>query len=139
MLFERAKIVDTGTNPASLYLPIAARPAEAMHPHSEQTGRPPDWQGEIVEARSAEIQAVTCAKMHSRGDAGGRKKPSRAARGISTLAYSVRSCATSETTLTRSSAESRSRLNWSSWGVNRLNQIFRASGRTDQNSQNSRK
>src|SRR6266446_9481464 len=106
--------------PLSLHdaLPIAASPAEAMHPHSEQTGRPPNWQGEIVVARSAEIQAVTCAKMHSRGAAGGCRNPSRTTWGISTLAYSVRSSAISETTLTRSSAERRSRQNWSSWGVN---------------------
>src|SRR5712671_3579847 len=108
MLLERAKIVETGTSPTNLCLPIAASPADAMHPHSEQTGRPPNWQGEIVVARSAEIQAVTCEKMHSRGDAGGRKNPSRTAPGISTLAYSVRSCAISETALTRSSAERRS-------------------------------
>src|SRR5437870_13720936 len=99
MLVERAKIVETGTSPASLYLPIAASPAEAMHPHSEQTGCPPNWQGEIVVARSDETQAVTWAKMHSLGDAGGRKKPSRTTWGISTLGYSVRSSAISETAL----------------------------------------
>jgi hypothetical protein len=39
---ETWKIVETGMNDATLYLPIAANPAEAIHPHSVQTGSPPN-------------------------------------------------------------------------------------------------
>jgi len=38
---EVQKVSESGNKPASLYLPIAASPAEAMHhPHSEQTRSP---------------------------------------------------------------------------------------------------
>ena len=71
ILLETEKTLEIGSRPANLYLPKEARPAEAMHPHSAQTGRPPNWQGVTRVVRSAEMQVVACAKMHSRGDEGG--------------------------------------------------------------------
>jgi hypothetical protein len=53
-------MVETGRNLSSLDLPIAASPAEAVQPHSEQTGRPPNWQGEMRVVKSAEMQFVVC-------------------------------------------------------------------------------
>src|SRR5579862_1137547 len=74
---EREKIEDTGSRPAILYLPMADSPAEAMQPHSEHNGVPPNWQGETAVRKSAEKHAVVCAKMHSSGELGGFRKPSR--------------------------------------------------------------
>lgn len=48
-----------------------AMPADAMQPHSEHTGRPPNWHGLTVVFMSAVKQVVTLAKMHSAGDWGG--------------------------------------------------------------------
>jgi len=70
-LFETVKIFDTGINPASWYLPMDASPAEAPQPHSEHTGCPPNWQGRICVVKSAEMQFVVCANMHSSGALGG--------------------------------------------------------------------
>ena len=33
------------TSPPNRWFATEARPAEAMQPHSEQTGLPPNWQG----------------------------------------------------------------------------------------------
>src|SRR5579862_2933800 len=85
IFFETEKSVWTGTRPATLNFPTAARPAEAMQPHSEHTGLPPNWQGLIFVCRSAEMQVVFCAKMHWSGEDGGRRKPSQTCRGISNL------------------------------------------------------
>src|SRR6266700_6208605 len=59
---EREKMPEMGIRPASLCLETAERPAEAMQPHSVQTGRPPNWQGSIRVDRSAETHVVVCAK-----------------------------------------------------------------------------
>ena len=42
-----------------------------MHPQLEQSGVPPNWQGEISRLKSAEMQVVVCAKMQSSGPLGG--------------------------------------------------------------------
>src|SRR5438067_8690811 len=44
---------------------------EAIQPHCEQSGSPPNWQGTTWLLRSAEMVCVVCAKMHSSGDDGG--------------------------------------------------------------------
>ena len=59
------------TKPPNLYFANDAKPAEAMQPHSEQTGRPPNWQGVIGVVKSEETHAVVWANMHSWGDEGG--------------------------------------------------------------------
>src|SRR2546425_2566846 len=64
-------MLEMGTRPASLYLETTERPAEAMQPHSAQTGRPPNWQGSMRVDRSAETHVVVCAKRHWLGDCGG--------------------------------------------------------------------
>jgi hypothetical protein len=48
-------------------------PAEAMQPHCEQSGLPPNWQGLILPSRSAVTENVVRAKIHSLGDCGGRR------------------------------------------------------------------
>src|SRR5579862_6572240 len=68
---EAAKSEPMETTPPTLYLPNAASPAEAKHPHSEQTGFPPNWHGEIGVVKSEETHWVVCAKMHSSGAEGG--------------------------------------------------------------------
>ena len=42
-----------------------------MQPQLEQSGVPPNWQGEIWRSKSAETQVVVCAKMQSSGLCGG--------------------------------------------------------------------
>ena len=59
---EAANILATGIRPATRNLPTAASPAEAMHPHSLQTGLPPSSHGTTCDAKSADTQAVTCEK-----------------------------------------------------------------------------
>ena len=70
ILWDQAKMSETFTRPAILYLPTFARAAEATQPHSLHTGRPPNWQGPIGVVRSAETHVVTCEKIHSLGEAG---------------------------------------------------------------------
>ncbi len=82
IFLEKEKMSETWTKPANLYFPIDARPAEAIQPHSEQTGRPPNWHGVMRVVRSAEMQVVVCAKMHCWGDVGGCKYPSRTRSGM---------------------------------------------------------
>ena len=50
--------------PGSRYAPTAVSPADAMQPHCEQSGLPPNWQGVMRCSKSAEMQLVVCAKMH---------------------------------------------------------------------------
>ena len=49
----------------------ALSPAEAMQPHCEQSGVPPNWQGVIRVFKSAVSESVVRAKMHSAGERGG--------------------------------------------------------------------
>jgi hypothetical protein len=69
--FETVKSDPICTNPPSLYLPNAASPAEAKHPHSVQTGFPPNWQGVMGVVKSDDTQLVVCAKMQASGELGG--------------------------------------------------------------------
>ena len=46
--WDARKISATGSTPPSRYRPMEAKPAEAMQPHSEHTGFPPNWQGLMV-------------------------------------------------------------------------------------------
>jgi hypothetical protein len=62
---------DSGTSAPSLCFPIALNAAGAAQPHSAQTGRPPNRQGVTRVVRSAEMQVVVWAKMHSCGEDGG--------------------------------------------------------------------
>ena len=50
---DALKILLTSTVPSNLCVPSALRPAEAMQPHCEQSGFPPNWQGEMRVLRSA--------------------------------------------------------------------------------------
>ncbi|MCI0660856.1 MAG: hypothetical protein L0220_07255, partial [Acidobacteria bacterium] len=60
-----AKYTDlTGKNPNSRISPKAFNPADAMHPHWEQSGLPPNWQGLIRAFKSAVMLKVVRAKMH---------------------------------------------------------------------------
>src|SRR5215467_5463455 len=59
--------------PGSLILPIEFKPADAMQPHCEQSGLPPNWHGLTRLFRSAVIVRVVFAKMHSVGFDGGSK------------------------------------------------------------------
>src|SRR2546427_11453375 len=90
-------MLEMGTRPASLYLETTERPAEAMQPHSAQTGRPPNWQGSMRVDRSAETHVVVCAKRHWLGDCGGPREPARTPAGVLTLGKSVRSALHSAT------------------------------------------
>src|SRR5215471_13980432 len=100
--WEAEKRADSGSRPASLYLPIAASPAEAMQPHSAQTGRPPNWQGVIRVAKSAEIHVHACAKMQVSGDFGGSKYPFKMMSDISSFGKEVRNRKSSRTAFDRS-------------------------------------
>ena len=42
ILLDTSKIAETGISDATLYLPIEASPADAIQPHSVQTGSPPN-------------------------------------------------------------------------------------------------
>ena len=57
--------------PGSVWWPTAANAIDAMQPQREQSGSPPNWQGEILVFKSAEILSVVREKMHSFGDWGG--------------------------------------------------------------------
>jgi hypothetical protein len=52
---------------------MLASPEDAMQPHSEHTGLPPNWHGVTRVFKSAETQTVLRAKMHSEGESGGRR------------------------------------------------------------------
>src|SRR5262249_2786326 len=99
---EREKMADTGIRPPNLYFPIEAKPAEAIQPHSLQTGCPPNWQGVIRLVKSAETQLVICANRHSRGELGGDKYPSRTTAGMCNFGNKARSRPSSLTTSVRS-------------------------------------
>ena len=60
-----AENLRSGMKPASRYSPGEFKPTDAMHPHCDQSGLPPFWQGVIGALRSAEMQAIVCEKMHS--------------------------------------------------------------------------
>ena len=57
--------------PMILCAPTAFSPAEAMQPHCEQSGLPPNWQGVMRCSKSAEMHDVVCAKMQLSGPSGG--------------------------------------------------------------------
>ena len=54
--------------PTTLWCPTAARPMEAMQPHWEQSGSPPNWHGVMTVLRSAETVWVVRAKIQSAGE-----------------------------------------------------------------------
>ncbi len=62
--------------PTSLRCPTAASPIEAMQPHREQSGSPPNWQGSTRVLKSAESVHVVWAKMQRSGDNGGDRNSS---------------------------------------------------------------
>ncbi len=82
---DALKIAPTRRPPGSRCRPTAARPADAMQPHCEQSGMPPNWHGVILVEKSAETHSVVCAKMHSSGDSGGSASASISAFGICIL------------------------------------------------------
>src|SRR5690348_18511547 len=53
--------------------PTAARPIEAIQPHCEQSGFPPNWQGSTFLCKSADKASVVLAKMHCAGELGGER------------------------------------------------------------------
>ena len=57
--------------PPSFTPASACIPAEAIQPHSAQTGLPPNWHGLTRVFRSAERQVVSRAKVQSLGERGG--------------------------------------------------------------------
>src|SRR5581483_10176456 len=64
MALEILKIVPRRTPGSSSLCPSPANAMEAMHPHCEQSGSPPNWQGWILVFKSAETVSVEPAKMH---------------------------------------------------------------------------
>src|SRR6476646_12229560 len=57
--------------PTILRCPTAANPIDAIQPHREQSGVPPNWQGSTFVRKSADNERVVVAKIHRSGDAGG--------------------------------------------------------------------
>jgi hypothetical protein len=51
---EALNMVPTESIPPNLWAAMAARPIDAMHPHDEQSGFPPNWHGVIFVSRSAD-------------------------------------------------------------------------------------
>jgi hypothetical protein len=127
----------TTTIPASLSRPMAVIPTEATHPHSEQTGLPPNWHVVMRVARSADRHSVLRAKMHSAREAGGRRYPSKTYRGSCTSGKRCAHVANSFKARARSPFWSCSAKSLTACGVNRLNQILRAFERSDQKRANS--
>src|SRR4029077_6076737 len=103
MLTEPVKTVPPGTKPHSLWRPTAARPAEAMHPHCEQSGLPPNWHGVMRCSKSAEMHEGVCAKMHSSGLLGGVAYCLTSPSGIAIFLYLRLSDISAATTRSRSS------------------------------------
>src|SRR5258708_9790882 len=66
-LSEASTIAPTRRPPGSRCSATAARPAEAMQPHCEQSGFPPNWHGVIRCSKSAETQVVVCDTTQSAG------------------------------------------------------------------------
>src|SRR5262245_26414188 len=108
-----------------------------MHPHCEQSGLPPNWQGVIRLSRSAVTLSVVRAKMHSLGDCGGSSYPRRTLSGSSSFGKSGFRLANWSSTRSLSFGARISSTFSPTWGVNRLNQIFRISDLSDQNWENS--
>ncbi len=59
---DAQRVLEDGADAEAARQPVRARspprPAEAMHPHCEQSGLPPNWQGEIGRLKSADTQVV---------------------------------------------------------------------------------
>src|SRR5207253_5288978 len=64
------------TPPGSFIWVSEFRPADAMQPHCEQSGLPPNWQGLSWVLRSAVIDRVVLAKTQRCGLEGVIRKPS---------------------------------------------------------------
>src|ERR1700679_2614986 len=112
-------------------------PIDAMHPHCEQSGSPPNWHGSTIVLKSAENERVVCAKTQRSGDAGGRRNSLITLAGISNFGLLSRRRSNVATTLLRSSAERISGLFAPRCGVKKLIQIFSTLEFADQKSTNS--
>ena len=82
---DRSKIAPTRTPPGSRCRETAPSAAEAMQPQLLQSGLPPNWHGCIWRLKSADMQVVACAKVHSVGDAGGLASTAMRPRGIASF------------------------------------------------------
>ena len=70
---DASRMAERGISPPIFKLASACIPAEAIQPHSSQTGLPPNWHGVTRVCRSAERQLVSLANVHSSGERGGRR------------------------------------------------------------------
>ena len=107
-----------------------------MQPQFAQSGVPPNWHGVMRVSRSADRQAVVCAKMHSSGEAGGARYASSNAAGICSFGKRGRKRLSSATTRVRSSDVRRSSEASPTCGVYRLIQMERTFGLADHVSTN---
>ena len=89
--------------PASRCAPTAFSPADAMQPHCEQSGLPPNWHGVMRCSKSAETQLVVRAKMHSSGLDGGVAYCLTSPSGIPIFGKRARIAISAATTRSRSS------------------------------------
>src|SRR3954453_22030668 len=78
---------------------------DAMHPHCEQSGSPPNWHGFTTVLKSAETIFVVRAKTHFSGELGGARNSFTSPSGISSLGYSFLNSIRLRTTSVRSVAE----------------------------------
>ena len=85
----------TESMPPNLWAAMAARPIDAMHPHDEQSGFPPNWHGVIFVSRSADNVWVVRANTQSWGLCGGEANCRISNSGISNFAYRLRNCSIS--------------------------------------------
>jgi hypothetical protein len=103
IFIEDLKIDPTESTPPSLCAATAANPIDAMHPHEEQSGFPPNWHGVIFVTKSADNVCVVSAKTHSCGLCGGDANCRITASGISNFGYRFRNTIISSITRPRSS------------------------------------
>jgi hypothetical protein len=68
---EALNMAPTESIPPNLWAAMDAKPIDAMHPHDEQSGFPPNWHGVIFVSRSADNVRVVRANTQSWGLCGG--------------------------------------------------------------------
>lgn len=125
------------TFPRIFRCPTAANPIDAMQPHREQSGVPPNWHGSTLVRRSADNERVVLAKMHRSGEAGGLRNSLIMPSCMSSLFSSRQMRRRISTTCLRSSESRHSMFVAPLCGVKILIQIFFTFGLADHISTNS--